>query len=374
MSRIITERGRDVTKNQIREFDPDYTVTPGEILGELLLERDITQNNFASRIQMSPKTLNQIIKGKAPITPETALKFETATGMSATTWGNLESLYRTSLAKAQQEVQLEKNVSWLDGFPISDLRKLNYLVSSADDKVGQVAELLRFFEVVSPQAWEEVWLQPQAAFRTSRTYTRSIKALSVWLRLGDIQVRSVETKGFSKDRISQDLSSFRALMRVNGNDFAPKLKSLCQEHGIALVFVPELSGTRCSGAARWLAPDRAMIQMSLRHKTDDHFWFTFFHELGHLLKHSKKTVFVDVEDGSIPKDQEEEADRFAEICLIPSQYEAELQNLQDHGSVQAFAKKIGASEGAVVGRLQYLKIWPFTKGNELKIKIDFGRN
>jgi len=363
-----------MAKSQATEFNPDYVVTPGEILEELLLERDITQNNFASRIQMSAKTLNQIIKGKAPITPETALKFETVTGMSAGTWGSLESSYRNSLAKQEETIRLEKLVSWLDGFPISNLRRWNYIVSPVRDKVGQVGELLRFFEVVSPQAWEEVWLPPQAAFRTSQSYDSSIKALSVWLRLGDIQARSIATEEFSREKVSRNLSSFRSLMRKDGKNFVPKLKSLCQENGIALVFVPELTGTRCSGATRWLAPDRALIQLSLRHKTDDHFWFTFFHELGHLLKHSKKSVFVDSVNGPVANAQEEEADRFAEICLIPSQYESEILSLQDNSSVKAFAKKIGASEGVVVGRLQHLNIWPFAKGNELKLKVDFDSN
>lgn len=356
---------------QLRGFEPNYVVTPGEILQELLLERDITQTNFASRIQMSTKALNQIIKGKAPITPDTALKFEAVTGMSAGTWGALESSYRNFLAKEEESFRLEKIVGWLVGFPISDLRKLGYIVSTARDKVSQVAELFRFFEVVNPQAWEEVWLQPQAAFRTSRTHNPSVKSLSVWLRLGDIQARSIETGEFLKERVVKELPSFRALMREDGKYFVPKLTAMCNELGIVLVFVPELSGTRCSGAARWLAPDRALIQLSLRHKTDDHFWFTFFHELGHLLKHSKKVVFIDSDNGKTRSAEEVEADKFAEICLIPSQYEAEIESLHDLASVQAFAKKIGASEGVVVGRLQHLKIWPFSKGNELKIKLNF---
>lgn len=360
-----------MTINQLHGFEPNYVVTPGEILEELLLERDITQTNFASRIQMSTKALNQIIKGKAPITPDTALKFEAVTGMSAGTWAALESSYRNSLAKEQESLRLEGIVSWLDGFPISDLRKLGYIVSPARDKVGQVAELLRFFEVVNPQAWEEVWLEPQAAFRTSRTHNPSVKSVSVWLRLGDIQARSIETGKFLRERIAKELPSFRALMRKDGKYFVPKLTSMCNELGIVLVFVPELSGTRCSGAARWLAPDRALIQLSLRHETDDHFWFTFFHELGHLLKHSKKVVFIDSDNGKTRSAEEVEADKFAEICLIPSQYEAEIESLHDLASVQAFAKKIGASEGVVVGRLQHLKIWPFSKGNKLKIKLNF---
>jgi hypothetical protein len=67
---------------------------------------------------------------------------------------------------------------------------------------------------------------------------------------------------------------------------------LCARSGVPLVLMPEMPGTRASGAARWLSPAEGLIQLSLRHTRDDHFWFSFFHEAAHLLLHSKKATFV----------------------------------------------------------------------------------
>ena len=96
-----------------------------------------------------------------------------------------------------------------------------------------------------------------------------------------------------------------------------KVQALCSSAGVALVLTPEFAGTHLSGAARWLAPDKAILQLSLRHKTDDHFWFTFFHEARHLLAR-KRVDHVDgvaqyVEVG----EDEDEADRFSRDMLIP---------------------------------------------------------
>ena len=96
--------------------------------------------------------------------------------------------------------------------------------------------------------------------------------------------------------------------------FAPKMSVLCAESGVALVYVGELKGTHLSGAARWLNPGKALLALSLRYKTDDHFWFSFFHEAGHILRDGKKKVFLD--GVSSYACDEEKADRFACNILI----------------------------------------------------------
>lgn len=92
---------------------------------------------------------------------------------------------------------------------------------------------------------------------------------------------------------------------------------ICAGSGVAVVFVPEITGARCSGASRW-AGGRS-CSPSLRYRSDDHPWFTFFHELGHMLLHGRKAVFID--DGSPANAEraakEDEANRFAGELLIP---------------------------------------------------------
>src|SRR5439155_2930214 len=91
-------------------------------------------------------------------------------------------------------------------------------------------------------------------------------------------------------------------------------------------WIPELAHTGISGCARWLTERKALIGMTLRYKTDDEIWFTFFHEVAHILLHRKAHGFVvdnadeDLTDNVIdPQMQrsEEEASRFAADTLIP---------------------------------------------------------
>jgi Zn-dependent peptidase ImmA (M78 family) len=150
---------------------------------------------------------------------------------------------------------------------------------------------------------------------------------------------------------------------------------LCAEAGVEAVFVPELPRTGICGATRWLAPTKALIQLSLRYKTDDQFWFTFFHEAGHILLHRKKEVFLE-QDGEAGAEEEEEAHTFARDLLIPltdwrrfvssGQYEASVD-------IAAFAEAVGVAPGIVVGRLQHDGLIPFSRCNELKRRLAWAK-
>lgn len=160
-------------------------------------------------------------------------------------------------------------------------------------------------------------------------------------------------------------------MTTTGPDhFGPKLKQRCADAGVALVLIGELPGTRLSGAARWLNPYKAIIQLSLRHKSNDHFWFSFFHEAAHILKHAKKQLYLDdINSGNT--ELEEEANLFARNLLIPVKAYREFSKAVTYSanSIQRFAEQVGIAPGIVVGRLQHDKKIPFNYFNELKRKF-----
>lgn len=130
--------------------------------------------------------------------------------------------------------------------------------------------------------------------------------------------------------------------------------SICAAAGVHVVFVPELPGTRLCGATRWVG-NNPVIQLSLRHKSDDHLWFTFFHEAGHVLLHGKKGVFIDDSKHDASEEQEIEANTFAANFLIPEKLWSKFVETGAFTeiSVKRFAGECGISPGIVVGRLQH---------------------
>lgn len=358
------------------EYLPELVSPPGDTLLELLDERHMTQVQLAERTGRPKKTINEIIKGKAPITPETALQLERVLGVPASFWNARESHYQQHLARKQEREQLAGYTNWLKELPVAEMAKLGWIERHNDD-IEQIRETLGYFGVVSPRQWNEVFLKPQVSFRHARTFKSSPAHLGAWLRQGEIQAQAIECFPYDRGEFSTALLKAR---RLTVDSDLQALQEICAAAGVAVVYVPQLPKSRVSGATRWLSPTKALIQLSLRYRTDDHLWFTFFHEAGHILLHGKRDVFIEYsvkpKGSQLPQEpsttkEEAEADEFASEFLIPAD---KLQRLRmaalnkriSEKMVRQFAKELGIAPGIVVGRLQYLGWLPYTHLNKLK--------
>lgn len=349
-------------------YEPDLVFPPGNTLEEVLDNIDMTQAELAKRTGLSTKHISQIVNGAAAITPETALLLERATGVSARTWSNLEVAYRDYLSRQQEEKRLAADLGWLDELPIKELIKRGY-IAKRERAIDTLRDVCRFFGVANRAAWDTLWHKP-TAYRTSKAFTSDPAAVAAWLRLGEIHAAEIDCQPFDKAGLIAALEDFRALTCApDPGRWWPSLVERCASVGVAVVGEPEIKGARINGAARWLAPDKALVQLSLRYHWNDIFWFTFFHEIGHLLIHSKKDTFIN--DQGKHSGAEQEADGFAAQILIPRRYEAELSEIVTLQQARDFAERIGIAPGVVVGRLQHDKHWPYNKGNDLKQRFEF---
>lgn len=350
------------------QYAPDRVSHPGTTLAEVLEARHMSQADLAERTGRPKKLINEIIRGKAAITPETAIQLELVLGVPASFWNNRESRYREYLARESERRNLDKHSEWVKNFPIAAMRKAGWF-----EPVGSgsavVQGLLKYFGVVSPDQWGAVWAVKQAAFRKSTAFESDWFATTAWLRQGEIESQQIECEEFDAGQFRQVLAECRKLTTLSAEEAKRRLGELCRGTGVAVVFVPELPKTRVSGATQWLSPEKALIQMSGRYCTDDHFWFTFFHEAAHILFHGKRDFFID-DDQSSESKAESEADEFSRNFLMP---ETAYQKFLSRGGINAFrirefAREIGIAPGIVVGRLQRQKVLPFNTLNGLKAR------
>ncbi len=349
-------------------FEPDYAVPPGATLRETMEARGMTQRELADRTGLTVQTLNRIFKGEQPITYETANKLELVTGTAAAFWNNLEAHYRGQLAKLQERAQLEKDVAWLKTIPVAELVARKAIPDSSD-KVLLFREVLKFYSVSSVEAWAAVWERPAAAARRSACFASSPGPTSAWLRLGQLKAQEISCAPFSKTRLLECLREIRGFTLQAPEIFVPRMTELCASAGVALALVPEIKKAPWSGAAEWLTPERAMILLNLRGKTADRFWFTFFHEAGHILHDSKKEQHID--DGKTYADDpaERHADAFAAEILIPRKYDPAIAAARSAAEIQNLAARIGVSPCIVVGRFQHLtRKWTHFHGLQTKFQ------
>ena len=349
-------------------YEPDYAVQPGRTLLETIETLGIDQKELARRTDFTEKHINQVIRGKVPVSAEAAIRFERVTGVPARIWNNLEAQYQEQKARLAAKEQLKTDLGWLKGVPVKELVKRGAL-PDLKDPIEVLTSVLEFFRVASVEAWRAGWQEPAFAFRRSTAVTQQSGAIAAWLRLGEIEAAKVDCQPYDAKRFREGLAEIRTLTTRDPRDFAPRMIELCAEAGVALVFVPEMKGAPVNGAAKWLTPRKAMICLNLRGKWNDRFWFTFFHEAGHILNDSKRQVFVDIEYTDDPN--ERAANQFAAELLIPARHACELRGLKSRVSVVRFAGRIGVHSGIVVGRLQNDKVLPYSHLNALKVKFQW---
>ena len=89
--------------DQIRKFQPDWISSPGDTIRDLMEERDWNQVELAKRLGFTTKHLNQLVKGKASLSKDTALRLERVLGSTARFWLNRETIYRERLARLEAQ-------------------------------------------------------------------------------------------------------------------------------------------------------------------------------------------------------------------------------------------------------------------------------
>jgi addiction module HigA family antidote len=350
-------------------YQPDYAVPPGWILEEHLAAHGISHAELARRCGRSPKLISEIIAGKAPVEPETALQFEKALGMDASIWLGIEAGYRLHKAREAEAREAVQAVAWYKRFPSKELVKRGCIEKPTTDVDG-VSKLLTFFGVASVEAWQGQFGAANVAYRHSPSFKSSEEALATWLRLGEVAADRQECAAYNETRFRSALKEIRGLTREPVDVFFPEMRRLCNGAGVAFVVIKSLPGTALSGAARWLSPRKALIQLSLRHMSGDHLWFSFFHEAAHLLLHSKKNIFVEG-DGGDASDLEDEANAWASNCLVPrARWEALKASMpRSKAVVLAIAREQSLAPGIIVGMLQHDGVLPWTYLNGLKCRF-----
>ena len=353
-----------------KSFSPDWLIPPGTTIADLLKERGWKQTEFALRIGFTPKHVNLLIKGMVTINEEIALKLERVLGSTVGFWLTREARYREALTRQSECSSLKKDIGWLKELPLRDMINFGW-IERFTNKAQQVAECLRYFGVASVEVWKNKWGGDLAAFRSQKIQDKHKGAIAAWICQCEHQAHALDCQPYDAQKFKEILQESKGLTKEKNIEILiENLKKLCMSAGVILAIVPAPKGCPAYGATRWLAPEKALLMLSDRYKSNDQFWFSFFHEAAHLLFHAKKVLFIDTE-GQLDGEDEKKADEFASNILIPSESAKQLSKIPiKETSIEQFAKNLNIAPGIVVGRMQKEKLIPWkTTLNKLKTKI-----
>lgn len=343
-------------------FVPVVVYHPGETLNEKLEEMGMSVKEFAVRTSKPEKTIIAVLNGDSAVTSDMAISFENVTRIPAHFWMNKQCLYDEYKAREKREELIAASEAWAKKFPVPDMARLGWIKACKTAR-ERVAVLFDFFGISTANAWEDYYCRQtlKLAFRISLSNVKEPYAISAWLRKGELQAAQMTvTAPYSSKLLKEALPSFKALMVRAPENFMSGLRRMCAAVGVKLVFTPCLPKAPISGSARW-HHDTPCVQLSGRYSRYDTFWFSFFHELGHVLLHGKKEIFLeDLEYADRQDDKEREADRFASDILLPQAAEEQMRLWPDFSErrIRRFAKEVQTHPSVVVGRLQHLGLIP----------------
>ena len=352
---------------------------PGDTIQETIDSIGMSQAELAMRLGRSIPKLNELIKGKAPITQETATKLEYVLGIPAHFWLELEKIYRDELFKIQQMERLEQQQAWLKNFPVNQMKKLG-LLPDIKEKPQLIESLLKFFRISTPQQWEQIYKEPSIAFKIALKHTSKPEAISVWLRMGEIQAENIQVNAFDKKKLREFIPQIKDICYQAPTDWLQQLQNIFAQSGVALVYTPIIDKAPVYGATRWIKNNSLpLIQITDRHKDYNAFWFTFFHELGHILYHGKKDIFIEgLSDIKQDKTKEQEADDFASRMLISDKARNEFDRYFTYTEkvVQQLSDEFRIHPSIIVSQLQRMKLIRYNdaKLNALKKKVVFEKH
>lgn len=359
------------TQNQ---YFPQSRPHPGETLTEKLEEMKMGPKEFALRSGKPEKTIIAILKGESSITPDMAVQFENVTKITANFWMNHQRSYDEFVARQKRQTVIQQAISWAKQFPLADMIKKGWLpqVTTIEEKT---MEMLAFFSFSNHTAWEDYYFNQQlkVAFRISLAHIKEPYAISAWLRKGELQAAELQVGEYSEKKFKEALPKLKAIMANHPEDFFHQLQSICSEAGVKVVHTPCINKAPISGSTRWLN-DTPFIQLTGRYNRNDIFWFTFFHEAGHIILHGKKDIFLEnLEYSDKDLEKEKEADSFAIKWTFSDEEEAEIvESLPlKNQDIKKFAKKFKTHPAIIIGRLQRKKLIHYSLGKEYFEQVNF---
>ena len=358
------------------ERRPIEAFPPGDFIREEIEWRGWTQEVLAEILGISLRRVNEVIKGKRRVTPETARALGKAFGTSAELWMNLESTYRLWLTEDADEA-VERRSRLHTEYPLKDMIKRGWIEKSSDiDKLEE--SVLGFFHI---SVVGEAPATFAHAARKSTSYGDTTMAQRAWLLRAWTLASHASAENYTKPRLEKSLGRLRDLMAEAGQ--LAEVPSVLADGGVRLVLVEQLPGTRIDGAAFWLNAKSPVVALSLRFNRIDGFWHTLLHDLRHIL-HKDVTpsdeplLDIDLLGEHVTRDEERppaevRADTEAANFLVPQdQLDSFIRRVRPYYSkkrIRLFAETVGVHPGIVVGQLQHRGEIPFTHSRDMLEKV-----
>lgn len=343
--------------NQITPFEATH---PGTLIkDELEVRDDIKQKDLAELLGVRPSFLNEIIKGKRPITADLAILLEKTLEIPADYWMKFQSQYEIDCARIK-----EKNINKIklielwniikEYVPVNYFKKQGYLTENLEENINKIKLI---YAITTIDGLVSIFATKKFAFyKKSEKLKIDDKNMIAWNLLAEYEAKNQSINIFNFDNIDSLTQSLNDIFFENDNTLF-KVKKVLNQYGVKFSTIEKLEKTPVDGYSFW-SENNPAIAVTLRHSRIDNFAFTIMHEIGHIalhLKNNKEQKFLDLTNQEV-NHYETEANDFAQKKLISEKcWEDIIQNYipLDDNEIEKISKKYNIHPAIILGRACY---------------------
>lgn len=350
-------------------FEPDWAVPPGTSISRLLSLKELPADELAQELGLDDEGFDRLLSGEQRITESAATTLSEFLGSTAEFWLKRDEIYAAEIERLSSCQNLAVD-AWVKSLPTQQMIKFGWIRKNLRSPMLE-AELLAFFGCESISEWRAIYTSglDAVAFRTSSSFAADDLATLAWKRMGELQASEIGLREFDRSAFAQILPDLKKLGFVRDpKELVAKLRARLADVGVALTTARAPSGCRASGAT-WLSDlGNPIIHLSFRHLSDDHFWFTLYHEAAHIvLAHGEHVAYDPVGAKKLLDHAEREADNLASTLLIPAEVSDWIRSrIPNSKNVITAARKSKVTPGVIVGQLENAGLLPFGKLSFLK--------
>ncbi|MCK0115127.1 HigA family addiction module antitoxin [Gelidibacter sp. F63206] len=343
---------------------PNKIVHPGILLDNMLNERNLSQRDLASRIDVAHSLLNNILKGNRNINVHIAIALESAGFKDANFW--LTEQMKFNLYQAQNDKDVIKKTKsikeWNDieegGIvPLPFFKKQNIGINTSDD-------LNKIFEIYDVSDYSSLKKRVNefnpTYFRKSSKFSENKNNVIAWSLMAKYKAKQENVPSFKRSNERLLLKELKKCFYENEN-VINETKKILNKYGIIFFTLNRPPQTPADGKS-FISENNPTIVLSLKYKRLDNFAFTLFHELGHVFEHlthpdrpelKNEEFFINSSNTEIV---EFEANNYARNNLIEQNTWSDFITLNEEFNddiILEFSKKHKIHPGIVRGRVCY---------------------
>ena len=331
------------------KYNDKIAFHPGYYISEAIEESGLTQNDFAKRLDTTPKNISCLVNGEQNLSTDIAMKLARMLGTSVEYWLNLQSAYDTISAEIKSDEVLEEERR-IFGYLDYKYFQNNFGLPALPRKIDQQIEQVRkFLKVASLAVFKDRNMAVNFRSSGDKLTEANIVKANIMVQIATNLALSTPAPKFDRSRFNRTVD-YALSLTSNHQEFYRLLRQAFYTAGVNFVILPNMPGSKINGATKKIRSN-IMLMVNDRRLNADTFWFTLFHEIGHIINGDLGITF----EGRV-NHAEDAADTFAEDRLIPADaYQQFLRECNHHFTLQRilrFARMIDRDPGIVLGRLQ----------------------